>query len=349
MQHYYSLLIVFFCFIAGVSAQDKHFSQFYATPITLNPALTGAFDGTYRVAGIYRDQWRAVFDDPIVTYTTALDARLKMPNKSRKKDAVGVGLLFYSDKVNTIDFSTNQMMLSAAYHKSLDLQNTQFLSVGIQGGIAQRNLNYEKLTFEDQFNGVDAYSGGSLEVLPPNNFSFGDLNVGVNYTAQLNKTTSLFAGVSLHHIFEPRISFYYDKEIPSSSDERLHRKYSGQVSAQFDVGERMQLIPRLLFSLQGPHMRINAGSNLRIPLNNYSTTALQVGAWARPVKSVDEPFDMDAVVIMAAIELGAVQIGLSYDASFDDLSRFQQGQNAIELSVSFVGSFENENIFCPSF
>lgn len=348
MQH---RLILLFCLTFALQGigQDKHFTQFYASPINLNPALTGAFNGTYRISGIYRDQWRAVFDNPIVTYSTALDARLKLPINSKYKDAVGLGLVFFSDKVSAIDFSTNQIALSAAYHKALDFNNKQFLSIGIQGGIAQKNVNYERLSFEDQFNGISEYNGETLESLPPNNFSFGDMNVGLNYTATVTDDLSIFIGAAMHHIFTPHISFYYHKDDAPQFDERLHRKYSVQASAQLRVGERMQLIPRLLVSSQGPHLRLNGGSNIRIPLNNYSSTALQLGTWARTVKSVDVPMELDALVILAAIELGSVQIGLSYDARFDDLSTFQQGQNAFEISVSYIGSFENNDILCPSF
>ena len=42
----------------SIKAQvDPHFSQYYVYPAWLNPALTGAFDGDYRIAGIYRSQW----------------------------------------------------------------------------------------------------------------------------------------------------------------------------------------------------------------------------------------------------------------------------------------------------
>ncbi|MEK7225921.1 MAG: type IX secretion system membrane protein PorP/SprF, partial [Bacteroidota bacterium] len=52
--------------IAGVAllsestAQDPNFSQFFASPLTLNPALTGKFDGLFRVAGNYRNQWPTI-------------------------------------------------------------------------------------------------------------------------------------------------------------------------------------------------------------------------------------------------------------------------------------------------
>ena len=60
--------------MAGVStAQDPNFSQFFASPLTLNPALTGKFDGVYRVAGNYRDQWPTI-NNAFVTKTVSFDA-----------------------------------------------------------------------------------------------------------------------------------------------------------------------------------------------------------------------------------------------------------------------------------
>ncbi|HQU60103.1 MAG TPA: type IX secretion system membrane protein PorP/SprF, partial [Saprospiraceae bacterium] len=66
----YLLIIILALTAATISqAQDQHFSQFFASPLTLNPALTGTFDGKYRVAFIYRDQ------DPYKTFAGAIDLR----------------------------------------------------------------------------------------------------------------------------------------------------------------------------------------------------------------------------------------------------------------------------------
>ena len=54
------------------SAQDPNFSQFFASPLTLNPALTGKFDGVYRVAGNYRNQWPTI-NNAFRTYTASFD------------------------------------------------------------------------------------------------------------------------------------------------------------------------------------------------------------------------------------------------------------------------------------
>ena len=55
-----------------VNAQDPHFSQFFSSPLTLNPAFTGKFDGTLSVAGNYRNQWPA-FNNVYTTSTLSVD------------------------------------------------------------------------------------------------------------------------------------------------------------------------------------------------------------------------------------------------------------------------------------
>ena len=154
------LLLLFFVFsaTAGLIAQDQHFTQFYASPLTLNPAMTGNFSGRYRVGMIYRDQWRGAFDQPFKTFSASADVRFDVPTQSRYKDAVAVGLLFFKDEVSGIDFVTNQIALSGAFHKSLGYEGRQVLSVGAQLGLLQRSVLYERLTFDDQFNSIDGFS-----------------------------------------------------------------------------------------------------------------------------------------------------------------------------------------------
>ncbi|MFK7808552.1 MAG: PorP/SprF family type IX secretion system membrane protein [Saprospiraceae bacterium] len=345
---------LFFCALLlsslSADAQDKHFTQFYATPLTLNPALTGAMQGRYRVSSIYRDQWRGVLDNPYVTFTTAADVNFDIEMDSRYKDQIAVGLLFFNDKVSGLDFSTNQIALSAAFHKGLDYDKQQSLSLGIQGALSQRNINYEDVTFDDQFNGIDGYQFSTDEVFPENNFSYGDLNVGLNYRIA-KKKLNLNVGVAMHHIFRPKVSFYENPEdqpvvFPESD---LYRQLSAQVAAMFKLNEKLFLSPRVLFAQQGPHIEMNAGTNIRIKLNNYNNNSIHFGSWVRPVTNEDDSYALDAIIALVGIELGPVTMGFSFDANMRDLSTYQQGQGAFEFSVAYIGSFENEDILCPKF
>lgn len=340
---FYSL--IFCAFLPKAFSQDKHFTQFYAAPLTLNPALTGAFEGRYRVGAIYRDQWRKVLENPIKTFAVAADLRFSAPGKRVKEDAIGLGIMFFNDKVSVVDFSTTQIAVSMAYHKSLDSDNSQFLTLGIQGGLTQRNVNYESLDFHDEFDGITGYTFGTGEELPENNLSFTDFNVGLNYTAEVGRSGRIFAGLALHHFLQPQVSFYENDD----TGDKLYMKISGQLSANIPLSRdgRVSLLPRFLIAKQGPHMEINTGTNFRVAMGQYGSTALHFGSWVRPVRN-ESAMGLDAVVALVGIEFSNVLVGLSYDLNLRALQA-KQRQSAFEISVAYLGEYENEEILCPKF
>lgn len=339
----FTLLLSFLS--APVFAQDKHFTQFYAAPLSLNPALTGAMEGSYRVGTIYRDQWRKVLDNPIKTFSMFADLRFDAGKKKNNDDAIGLGIMFFNDKVSVVDFSTTQIAISLAYHKSLGVNNKQFLTVGLQGGLTQRNVNYGSLRFHDEFDGNTGYSIPTAEVLPGNNFSYSDYSAGLNYTAQIGRDGRFFAGAAVHHFLQPQISFYENK----GKGDKLYAKYSVQLAANLPLtrDNRVQIHPRLLIASQGPHLQVNAGTNLRFAMGQYGSTALHFGAWARPVRNSDG-FGLDAVVALAGVELDNMIFGLSYDLNLKALQASQR-QGAFEISITYLGNYNNEEIICPKF
>lgn len=348
------IFILFFAlfFLANLSAQDKHFTQFYASPLTLNPALTGAYNGRYRVSMIYRDQWRRVIESPFRTFATELDVRFKVRSNSQYKDAAAVGLVFFRDKVSGIDFSTQQIALSGAYHKGLSYDGKQFLTVGFQGALSQRNVNYEQLTFGDQFNGFDGYTFGTDEDLPVNNFSFGDISVGLNYAYTPKARKSFYAGFAFHHVTRPQVSFFKDElndDEEPIGNEKMYARLSTQLSAELPFNDVFSVLPRLLIAKQGPHIEMNAGANFRYMLNDYTNNSVYIGGWVRPVGNEDNKFGIDALVLMVGLQQGNFLFGFSYDANLQDLATYHQGQGAFEMSISYFGDFENDSVLCPRF
>ncbi len=342
----YLLTIVLACTaIAIARAQDQHFSQFFASPLTLNPALTGTFDGKYRVAFIYRDQ------DPYKTFSGAIDLRFGFRNIGKRyKDAFGVGVVFYNDKAPEVGYSNNQINVVGSFHKSLSARNDQFLSLGFQAGIAQRNFSYENLIFEDQFSGSTGYANPTSEILPENNYATADFAVGLNYSYAPERGIGIYAGGALYHLLEPQVSFFYDPDEPEKSDQNfLLRKYTAYGSLSIPAGESVRIQPRALFYKQGPHLAVNAGANFRFLVDDISGTALHVGGWARPVGNADDSFSLDAVVAMVGIEYNNFLLGLSYDAKTNAIGAARNRNGAFEISVAYLGEYENETILCPKF
>lgn len=331
--------------------QDQHFTQFYASPVTLNPALTGAYTGKYRLSFIYRDQWRSVLDNPYATFSAATDFRFRIKSyRSVSRDAVGAGVLFYSDRVPGVEFSTNQIYISGAYHKALSKNDDHFLSAGFQLGILQRNVNYSELNFNDQFDGTDSYTDPTNEVLPENNFSFADYNVGLSYAYAPERQAGIYVGAAIYHISQPQVSFFYNDEEPElGGNNKLHRKYTAYVSGIIPLSSSIQFSPRVLVYAQGPHLAANAGANFRFLVNDISSTALHLGGWVRPVRNEQDKIFMDAIVGMFGLEFNRFLIGVSYDANLTDLSLLKQGQGALEISVAYLGEYDDDLVLCPQF
>ena len=342
--------ILFSSLFFSVQAQDRLFSQFYASPLTLNPALTGGFEGKYRVSAIYRDQWGGVMENPYATFSTAFDIRWRMGHSTAKyHDYAAVGVYFFNDKAGLLDFSTTQLQVSAAYHKALDIRNTQYLSIGFQAGIGQKNLNYADLTFEDQFNGTNGYSDPTSERLPENNFAFSDYSVGLNYVYSPQYSRfKVFVGAALHHFHSPTISFYHKTDDETMlPDNTLAPRYSGQLSLILPVAKGIQILPRFIFDRQDEHMKLDAGANFRFNTSEYKNVAVHIGGYARPVSNEDDSFRMDALVALVGIEFNNVLIGMSYDINLDNVANFER--RTFEFSVAYLGEYEDDIILCPKF
>ncbi len=342
--------------IGNIQAQDRLFSQFYATPVALNPALAGAFDGKYRVGCVYRDQWRSLVETPITSFAFASDLRMSLPFMPNgwDKDKIGVGLVFQRDRVSVLEFSNTQINVAASYHKLLNQgDNTQYLSLGLQIGLNQRNVNYDKLTFQDQFNGIDAFTGTSLERLPENNFGYADFSTGLHYSFnKKNSRFGFFTGAAFHHFAQPNISFY--QNLDSLAAAPLRSRLSLHAAVQMPLGEYLTLSPRVYATLQSQHLQVNAGANLRFPVG--ANTAMQVGGWWRPVKNYGA-FNFNSsnnggygsVVLLTGIEFNNILFGMSYDLNFNSRFNLRRASNAFEFSLIYLGDFENDELMCPTF
>jgi type IX secretion system PorP/SprF family membrane protein len=346
MKHKYFLFIFSFVLSLNLWGQDRHFSQFYSAPIYLNPANTGAYEGKFRLGLIYRDQWRGTLDNPFITNSGYVDIRTKLKISSSHQDFAGIGVLFFADKVGSVDFNTNNLSIVGAIHKSLDIINSQYLSFGLQFGLSSRNINYEKLNFADQFNGIDLYSLNSNEVFPENNFSFSDLSTGLQYSVRIRKSYTVYFGGAIHHILTPLVSFYKDD---NGAESRLPRKFTVYGGTELPISYAASLVPRIILMSQGSHFEITAGSNIRMLLNDYSSFALHLGAWLRNTRDIDKAISPDAVVLLAGIEYNRILLGFSYDLNLGSLSRFNTGKQAFEISIGYLGEHEEDGIVCPKF
>lgn len=348
----YIVFLILFGFLCPIFSQDASFSQFYVSPLTLNPALTGSFDGTYRVSAIYRDQWRTVANDPYSTIAASGEVQFQINTRSSNNpDLIGAGLLFFSDRVGTFELNTTQIALYGSYHKALSKRNNSYLGAGFQIGVIQRNINYEDLSFGDQFNGLDGYTLATGESLPQNNFGFGDFALGIHYAVTPSEELSFYAGASVFHLASPNVSFYQKTEIPNppfETQNNILRKWSAYASLSLKTSDVIRMLPRAFYSQQGSHSSVTLGSNIRYDLLKQEDRALHFGGYVRASDGVDG-FGPESLIFMFGLEINNVLFGLSYDANLSSISDERTGQGALEFSISFTGQHENLNYICPDF
>ena len=129
--------------MGSVHGQDPNFSQFFASPLTLNPALTGKFDGDFRLAGNYRNQWPTI-NNAFTTETVSFDAGI-LKTKIPDFDQFGVGVMAFSDKSGDGVLQNNYMAVSTAYHKALDENGFHQIGLGFQGTFVNKRLDVTKV------------------------------------------------------------------------------------------------------------------------------------------------------------------------------------------------------------
>ena len=343
------IILVSLCNVA--KTQDRTFSQFYAAPTLLNPALSGGFDGNFRIIGVHRDQWRNALEKPILHTTVNLDLRIPI-KKGVDNDYAGFGLYFISDKAGIFQLSQSTIGLGGAFHKSLDRDGTQVLSAGIQLEANQRNILYEGLTFQDQFDGTSGYTNPTFEDLPENNFAFADIHGGLHYSQQLFGKNKFNIGGAFHHIISPEVSFYKnddDEAQQAKSSSQLLQRYTFHGGAEIESGENIVLSPRLVAMLQGDHAQIIIGNNFIYEPPGTDIFEFHIGAYLRMVRNVDQNPYLDSGGLLVGFQWENFRLGISYDINLGTLDSQFAGRNALEISLSYFGDYENDDGLCPSF
>jgi type IX secretion system PorP/SprF family membrane protein len=324
-------------------------TQAFAHPVDLNPAFAGDVDGRYRVSLAYRDQWRSIIESAFTTMGIYGDLKI-IPDR-QKDDYFGAGFSLITDRTALFNINQNMLSLYGSYYKALNADLGQYISAGVNLGIAQRNINYENIYFNDQFNGLDDYSLGTAENLPANNFAFMDLGLGVRYTSKTSEYSSFSFGFSVDHLPGGSISFYNHSVDPDEGipDAKIDRKLTGYLSMEIASSEYLAFLPRLLWQKQGPHQMFTAAGLVKFDINSYDNQALHIGGGIRLNQTSSTGLKPSAFYLLTAYEVKGLLIGLSHDININSLSAGHEGKGAFELSISFTGFYENDDSLCPTF
>jgi type IX secretion system PorP/SprF family membrane protein len=335
-------LVMSVALVSVSTAQDPNFSQFFASPLTLNPALTGKFDGLFRVAGNFRNQWPTI-NEAFVTKTASIDFGV-LRNRISEIDQMGVGILAVTDRAGDGVLVTNYAGLSLAYHKGLDEDGFNQLGIGFQGTFVNKRVDVAKVNFEDELTPL-GFTGVTSEIFDSKQISVGyfDLNAGVLYNGSTNGYNNFYVGASMYHINRPKETFQGGNYLLAA---RTTIQAGGRIPM---TNKNNNLHISTNYSFQQGAKTFVAGAAFSYNVNNSeeNPTNLYLGAWTR-ISSKQN----DAVIPYFGLEFASVQLGYSYDINISQLKTASNSVGGHELSLIFIKKPSDPNarkLNCPRF
>jgi type IX secretion system PorP/SprF family membrane protein len=329
------LLLVFYCVLAGsVNAQDPHFSQFFASPLTLNPAFTGKFDGSWRLAANHRDQWPSI-PKAYVTTSASFDFPI-LKSKIPESDVFGIGLSGVSDASANSQLKLNYGSVSLSYHKALDEDGYNTIGAGFQGTYSSMTLDVTKLNFEDMLT-QNGFTGTTSDVLTNgSNQSYFDVNAGLLFSGSTNGENNYYVGASMYHINRPTVSFK-DKNWYMSGRVTLH------AGGTFFLSDVVSLSTSVIHQMQNKASETTLGGALGLNANsdNENPTNVYLGTWMRV---------NDALIPYIGLEFAGLRIGATYDINISSLKAATANRGGSEISIIYIKRpLESKGIPCPRF
>ena len=317
MQLKYIYIAFFLSFITTeIYGQDPVYSQYYTSPILVNPAFAGNTRGAL-VAINYRNQWPSI-DNAYETYSLTYDQRW---NKSS-----GVGLYLNTDAAGNGALKTTK--LGGIYSYRIRVQDELYVKGAIDVAFGQSRLDQSKLVFLDNLDpqfGLMTPGGISFptqEVLAPSpSRSYLDISTGV-----LLYNPNYYLGVSFKHLNSPNIDFINDQTGDLGT---LPLRWTVNAGAQFSLDGRNNdeygtfISPNILFVRQQDFWQINVGAYLNV---------LQVfgGAWYR-----HSGINGDAVIASLGVKTGMFKISYSFDYTVSGLTIGSGGSHEIGIGINF--------------
>jgi len=327
------LLLIITCICA--SAQDANFSQFFSSPLTLNPANTGNFNGSLRLAGNFRNQW-ASFNNAFSTTTFSVDAPILL-TKMAPYNRLSIGLNALTDQSGNGLLKQNYLAGSFAFKKGFDADARHSLSLGFQAAYGSANFNSSLAKFEDQLTPGGFLLSTSEPLQISNTYKkIVDLNSGLIYNASNEKGRSFYIGAAVNHILEPVTTNL-------NSDYYTKRRYTVHGGGYFPVGENTTVHASFQFQQQGDYREIILGGAASYFINGKSTSyyELYLGTWLRY---------NDAIIPYVGVEYNLLRFGFSYDINYSSDKTAGTYYRTAEFSIIKVFNSNKENVInCPKF
>lgn len=300
--------------------QDLHYSQFYNSPQTANPALTGIFNGDQRFMANTRDQWRWV-PVPWFTLGAAYDQKF-YPKKSENHFWSG-GVNFYHDRQGASKLNLSTLAVSGSYSRILNASN--IITGGLTLGFSSRGFSPTALTWDKQWDGVTFNSSiDPGETFNTERIYFLETGAGVNYRYQRSARTKVDLGVGAFHLIRPSAGFY------DNEDQKLPINLNFTGIASIYVADILDIEVHALQQMQSEYRETILGGLLKLYLSQKrgKETQLHLGMGYRTSGSL---------IPTAAIQYKQIYVGANFDVDgtdFNDIENSSRG--AMEIHFRYT-------------
>lgn len=328
-------------FSASVKAQDLHFSQFFNSPLTTNPANTGFIpDADYRIGANYRSQWVSVMDVPYKTVSIWGDAQVF---RNRIENGwIGLGGVILRDAAGSGNLTSTKIYGSIAYHQMLGYAS--LLSAGFNIGWANKRIDPTRLKFPDQFNESTGFFDAGVPTsvyFNSTSTSYADIQAGLNYAYFPTDKLYVNAGFSVHHINQPKETFFTD----AGFDNRLAPRYIGFLNASMKMNDLVILSPMAYYTNQSKASEFLLGASANYNLSGDGETQVIGGIYYRSNESF---------IPLIGFQWKNFRMTFTYDVTNSSLTKYNNSQGAIEFSLVKNGYYEEYNAYqrqslCPKF
>lgn len=315
-------------------SQDPNFSQFFASPLTINPANTGNFEGILRASANMRTQLPE-FGNAYSTKTMSLESQV-LKKYIKQNDKLSMGVLILSDQTGNKLFNDNNISLSISYKKSLDKNARHSIAAGFQANYRMYRFDPSKAMFEDQLSG-NGFSLPSSEIILRNNFIAKtiDFNTGLLYTGSITNNDLFYLGVSYYHLSKPEIGFISPSYFTAS-------RFNVHGGSYLLLTNRTSFHTSFQYQRQGTNNELIFGGALSYYIGNENGYELFAGLWNRAKANL---------IPYLGLEWNHFRAGFTYDVAANNKltsSRFYQSS---ELSLIYILQKKDNTpgISCPKF
>lgn len=310
-------LYVLFVFDAiGAIGQDVQYSQYYANPLYLNPAFTGAINN-HRVAINHRLQWPDL-PKAFTNYSVSYDYNAAELNS-------GFGLLINVDRAGSANLSNTSAAFNYSY--TISFRDEWIIKPAVSLGFVSRTIDFNKLVFGDQIDfGVDGAPSQDPSIGSIENNNYMDVGSGL-----LIYNKRFWAGFSGFHLNEPNNSL-----IGGAS--KVPAKYTIHGGARFQLGnpdfkdiKKASVAPSFIYKRQGDYEQLDVGASF-----HYSPVMLGLFYRGMPwIETVPNRGNHEAVILVFGVDFQNLQFGYSFDSNISKLSAESGGAHEISLIYLF--------------